>query len=56
MTRLRIEHAQRFLRETDLMIYEISERVGYNDTVYFSRVFEKITGVRPSEYRQQHRK
>lgn len=56
VTRLRIEHAQRFLRETDLMIYEISERVGYNDTVYFSRVFEKITGVRPSEYRQQHRK
>ena len=56
VTRLRIEHAQQFLRETDLMIYEISERVGYNDTVYFSRVFEKITGVRPSEYRQQHRK
>ncbi len=52
VTILRLEKARKYLEETDLLVYEISELVGYNDTVYFSRVFEKNVGVRPSEYRR----
>ena len=53
LTRLRIDRARRYLEETDLMVYEISERVGYSDTAYFSRVFEKTTGIRPTDYRKK---
>ncbi len=56
ITGLRIERACQYLDETDLMVYEISERVGYSDAVYFSRVFEKTVGMRPTDYRRQRRK
>ena len=53
LTRLRIDRARRYLEETGLMVYEISERVGYSDTAYFSRVFEKTVGIRPTDYRKK---
>ena len=53
LTRLRIDRARRYLEETDLMVYEISELVGYSDTAYFSRVFEKTAGIRPTDYRKK---
>ena len=33
--------------------YEISELVGVDDTSYFSKMFKKITGLSPKEYRKQ---
>ena len=30
---------------------DIAQAVGIEDPVYFSRVFKKTTGLRPSEYR-----
>lgn len=30
---------------------EVSEKVGYTNPNYFYRIFKKITGVSPSEYR-----
>ena len=53
LTRLRIDRARQYLEETDLMVYEISEKVGYSDTAYFSRVFEKTVGIRPTDYRKK---
>lgn len=53
VTQLRVDRAKQYLRGTNLMVYEISERVGYSDTVYFSRVFERLTGLRPTDYRKQ---
>ena len=53
ITHLRLEEAKRLLRTTDLMVYEIGEQVGYNDTAYFSRLFERAEGMRPSDYRKQ---
>lgn len=54
ITRLRVEKAKEYLKETHLHIREISERVGYEDCHYFFRVFKKITGMTPMQYRQSH--
>ncbi|GJM76135.1 hypothetical protein HMSSN036_83510 [Paenibacillus macerans] len=47
-----MKHALRLLLETDLMIYEIAERVGYNNARHFSDMFKKMYGKLPQEYRQ----
>lgn len=49
----RINCAQKLLLSrniNNLKIYEIAERCGFNDQLYFSRVFKKIVGVSPKEY------
>lgn len=51
---MRIEKAQRLLSQRKLCIHEISEKVGITDAHYFSRIFNKKTGMSPSEYRDNH--
>ena len=51
--KLRIRKSKELLENTDLKIYEVCERVGYSDTNYFSKLFEKLVGCRPSEYKKQ---
>ncbi len=51
LTELRLTTAKQLLRETDLAIGQIAERVGYNDVNYFSRVFKKSVALTPTEYR-----
>lgn len=48
---IRIEQACKYLKMTDLKIYEIAKKVGYHDPYYFSRIFKKITSYSPKEYR-----
>jgi uncharacterized membrane protein YeaQ/YmgE (transglycosylase-associated protein family) len=43
--------AKRHMDQTDLMVYEIAFRVGFDDQHYFSKTFKKYAGVTPSEYR-----
>ena len=38
------------MASTDLKIYEISERLGFESAFYFSKVFKKIEGVSPRTY------
>ena len=52
MNRTRINNAEKLLLETDLHISEISEKVGFPDYNYFSRVFRKYKNLTPSEYRK----
>lgn len=49
--RLKMKEACRQLKGTDLCVYEIAQMVGYKDQYYFSRIFKKIVGVSPKEYR-----
>lgn len=49
----RVEKARKLLLETYLKAYEIAEKVGFNDNTYFSRVFKKVTGSNPNEFRKQ---
>ncbi len=52
LTRLRVDRARHLLRERpELDIGDVGRIVGYPDQHYFSRVFRKITGENPSEFR-----
>ncbi len=44
--------AKELLRFSSLSIVEIGHECGYEDTNYFSRVFKKVEGMSPSEYRR----
>ena len=48
---LRIETAQRLIRERRLSLTEIAFEVGFNSSQYFSNVFKKQIGLSPREYR-----
>jgi two-component system response regulator YesN len=52
ITRVRIDRAKSLLRGTDLRSADISQKVGIPDSKYFSKLFKKMTGVTPSEYRE----
>lgn len=49
---LRIDHAKRLLRETDETVQDISERIGYANPTSFIRVFKKVVGLSPGQYRE----
>lgn len=51
----RVRRAAELLKTSSLCIYEIAERVGYQDTNYFYRVFHDIYGVSPGEYKAGRR-
>nr|WP_263327644.1 helix-turn-helix domain-containing protein [Neobacillus sp. Marseille-Q6967] len=53
VTKTRIEKAKELLLTTDLKIYDISEKVGYSDTKYFSKLFKKYFGEVPSKYKEK---
>lgn len=48
---IRIERAIELLEHTDLFVYEVAEKVGYNNLKYFYKVFRKVKGKSPSDYR-----
>lgn len=48
----RVEGAKRLLESTDLTYEEIVDRVGYEDPSSFRRLFQRVTKVSPSKYRQ----
>jgi two-component system response regulator YesN len=53
VTGLRINNAKELIAAGDLSLKEVCYRVGYKDPNYFSRVFKKVTGFTPTEYRNQ---
>lgn len=50
---LRISNAQTLLESTSYNITEIANIVGYDNPLYFSRIFKKQIGMSPSEFRKQ---
>ncbi|MEH6446474.1 MAG: AraC family transcriptional regulator [Oceanospirillaceae bacterium] len=49
---LKIERACHLLDISTKSIKEISFNLGYEDTYYFSRIFKKVMGISPKQYRQ----
>ncbi len=52
---VRIDHACCYLEQNYLKNYEIAYKVGFRDEKYFSRIFKKMKGVSPREYRRGER-
>lgn len=53
LIQIRITHAKKLLRFSDLSIDKISRECGLNDANYFSRIFKKVEGISPGEYRKK---
>lgn len=50
----RMKRVCELLADPSLKIYEIAERVGYKNIIYFNRQFKQATGMSPGEYRKKH--
>ncbi|NRF37341.1 AraC family transcriptional regulator [Pedobacter foliorum] len=53
---LKIQHSCQYLYFTDKSIKEICSLIGIDDQYYFSRLFSKLIGTSPSDYRKKHKK
>ncbi|MCU6709280.1 response regulator [Paenibacillus sp. J5C_2022] len=53
LTRIRIDKAKLLLHNPHLRIAQVAEMVGYQDEKYFSRVFKKLEGMNPGEFRKE---
>ncbi|NJQ06145.1 helix-turn-helix domain-containing protein [Streptomyces lonarensis] len=51
LTRLRVRHARRLLRQSDDSVPAVGRAVGFHDRAHFTRVFRRRTGVSPHAYR-----
>ena len=49
----KVERAQLLLCTTDMTVKEIAYKLGFNDKSYFIRMYRKVTGTTPQEYRKQ---
>jgi two-component system response regulator YesN len=50
VTFIRVKKAKQLLKSR-LSIKEVAQKVGYSDSNYFCRVFKKVTGITPTDYR-----
>ncbi|HFZ8996639.1 TPA: HTH-type transcriptional activator RhaR [Citrobacter freundii] len=56
LRQLRICHAQYLLRHTELLVCEVAMQCGFEDSNYFSVVFNRETGMTPVQWRHSCRK
>ena len=52
LLQVRITHAKQMLRFTDMPIEKIAHACGMSDANYFARMFKKVEGVAPGEFRR----
>lgn len=54
LNRLRIEKAKQFLKDhPHLKVYEVAHLVGFQDQMYFQKMFKKLCGMTPKQYKEQ---
>lgn len=51
LQKIRMEEGKKLLKTSNKKVYEIAEKIGYNDYKYFTMQFKKIVGMSPKEYR-----
>lgn len=52
----RIKKSQMLLSSTNLPVSSVAAEVGYDNLTYFSKLFKKVTGFSPSDYKKAHSK
>ena len=50
---MKIERAKQLLRENELSVSEIAERLAFNAPNYFTKTFKRLTGFTPTAYKQR---
>ncbi|ADL41472.1 two component transcriptional regulator, AraC family [Caldicellulosiruptor obsidiansis OB47] len=55
LIKMKIEHAQKLLIETNMPIKEIAYEVGFDDPNYFIKAFKKYTGSTPASVRNRNK-
>lgn len=50
---VRIKRAKDFLRDRNIRLYEVAEKIGLSDANYFSILFKKYVGCTPSEFKER---
>ena len=53
LNRVRVNKAKELLRRRELRMTDISLAVGYEDQSYFTKVFKRVAGMLPREYREK---
>ena len=53
---VKISEAKRLIREREYNFTQISDMLCYSDPLYFSKVFRRVTGMSPSEYKKSVKK
>ncbi|WP_025025539.1 response regulator transcription factor [Caldalkalibacillus mannanilyticus] len=53
LVKIRMEKAKTLLQNEHMRIYDIASQIGYQDEKYFSKVFKKVEGLTPNEYRSK---
>ena len=53
LNNIRIKKAEELLANPEIQVSEISSCIGYTDHSYFARVFKKLNGMTPSDYRSK---
>lgn len=48
---IKMKRACHLLRTTDMYVYEVAQKLGFADQYYFSRIFKKVVGIPPKEYK-----
>lgn len=51
--RMKMEKAAELLKKPEYKVYEVSEMLGYSNLKYFYKIFKRIWGCTPTEYRKE---
>lgn len=54
LIKMKMGEACKLLKNSDIYVYEVAQRVGFADQYYFSRVFKKEVGISPKEYKENN--
>lgn len=52
LTGIRLLKSKELLKNTNFKVYEIAEMVGYHNVEHFNRMFKKLNGISPAQYRK----
>ena len=55
LTELRVDKSKELLRDTNESIKEICYKIGYSDPNYYCKIFKKVMGMTPTEYRDNQK-
>jgi LacI family transcriptional regulator len=56
ITRLRLQRAKRRMVETDASMKDVAIEAGFRTADHFGKVFTRVEGISPSQYREEHQK